>query len=118
MKKHTPSFPVGTAFLLTIFATLCLLVFSVLSISSAVAEKRLSDRAAESVFAYYEADSEAEEIFARLRSGKLPENVTEENGQYSYSVAITDTLTLEVTVRWEENGTWTVLRWAPQSSNR
>ena len=57
----------GGASLLAAFGIVCILTFSLLSLGTVQAEKRLSDSAISSVSAYYEADRAAEEIFARLR---------------------------------------------------
>ena len=51
---------VGAASLLTVFAVLCLTVFALLSLSSAQAEKRMSESSAHSVADYYLADAQAE----------------------------------------------------------
>ena len=63
---------IGASSLLVIFAVLCLTVFALLSLNTVMAEKRMADASAQAVAAYYEADLEAEKIFARLRSGETP----------------------------------------------
>ena len=111
MKKERISPPaIGGSSLLVIFAVLCLTVFALLSLSTVQAEKRLSDAAAEAVAAYYEADLEAERIFARLRAGEIVSGVREENGSVMYTCSISENQTLEVELRKEEDG-WTVVRW-------
>lgn len=107
---------VGGASLLVIFAVLCLTVFTLLSISTASANARLSEVSADSVSAYYDAEGRANEIFARLRAGEIPDSVTVNGDLYSYSVEITPTLTLYVELS-VSNGEWTVLRWQTVSSN-
>lgn len=59
----------GSAFLIVIFSVLCLAVFALLTVSSAKAEQNLARRTADSVTAYYQADSTAEVVFAGLRAG-------------------------------------------------
>lgn len=101
---------VGGSSLLVIFGVLCLTVLALLSLNSALAEKRLSETAAEAVGAYYQADTQAEEIFARLRAGELPPEVTRENNDYRYTVAISHSQNLEVCLL-RTTGGWQVVRW-------
>ena len=114
-KKNRFSFPtVGGSFLLTIFAVLCLTVFALLGLSTVQAGGRLSQATAQAVSDYYAADCQAEEIFARLRAGEMPEGVGEENGIYFYTCPISQTQQLCVELE-RENGTWRVLSWQAQS---
>lgn len=108
---------VGLSSLLTIFSVLCLTVFALLSVSTAQANQRLREHAAAAVEGYYAADCEAEAILACLRAGEQPDGVTEENGVYSYTCAISETQTLavEVTV---EGASYQVLRWQAVSAVR
>ena len=116
MNKKSLRFPpIGGSSLLVIFAVLCLTVFALLSLSTAQAGARLSDASADAVSAYYQADCRAEEILARLRSGEVPENVTVEDGVYSYTCPISDTQALEVSVRLEEDH-YSILRWQAVST--
>ena len=123
-KRSAPT--VGASSLLVIFAVLCLTVFAMLSLSTVQADKRLSDRSAAAALGYYEADTEAEEIFARLRAGELPDGVTvttyaaEEDAAiqgnlYSYTCTISETQAIQVELA-EQNGVWTVLRWQAVST--
>ena len=115
-KRSSPPFVGGTS-LLVIFAILCLTVFALLTLSTAKAEQNLSIISANAVSAYYQADSEAEIIFARIRSGDIPENVTVESNIYSYSCPISSSLFLSVKLHFSE-GEWTVLSWQTVSSNK
>ena len=100
----------GSASLLAIFAVLCLVVFALLSLSTAQAYDRLADASADAVTGYYRADFEAEKIFAQLRSGKLPNGVIKSTDSYRYSCVISETQQLEVELlKNDEN--WKVLRW-------
>ena len=118
MRKTESSPPlVGGCSLLVIFATLCLTVFSVLTLSTEIAELRLSNVSANAISAYYQADSEAERIFARIRSGDIPSNVTIENDLYSYYCQISPNLNLYVQLYFNQDE-WTILSWHPVSSNR
>lgn len=107
--------PVGGSSLLVIFAVLCLTVFALLTLSTAQAGARLSRQSAEAVSGYYAADFRAEETLARLRAGEMPEGVAEENGVYSFTCPVSDTQSLEVSVRLEQNS-YTILRWQTVST--
>ena len=112
MKKRERFSPpaVGASALLTAFAVLVLCVFALLSVSSVQAEARLSGASAENAAAYYAADLQAEEIFARLRSGQLPPEVECSENRYFYICPITTGQQLEVTLSLED-GTWEILQW-------
>ncbi len=112
MKKKTGAAfaPVGGATLLTIFTVLCLTVFALLCLSTALSGRRLSCASCEAIEAYQAADCAAEEILARLRTGEKPDNVTEENGIFTYSCPISETRTLEVAVRLSGED-YEILRW-------
>ena len=111
MKKDNLSLPaVGLSSLLVIFAVLCLTVFTLLSVSTVSAHKRLAQSSRQTIIGYYQADSQAEEILARLRSGEVPQGVTREGDQYTYSCPISDTQTLAVRVE-VAGGTYQILRW-------
>ena len=120
MDKRAPRFNipvVGGSSLLVIFAVLCLTVFALLGLSMVQADGRLSQTTAQSVAAFYAADCQAEEIFARLRSGEMPAGVTPcdcgEEG-YAYTCPVSETQRLCVELHCEE-GEWTVLRWQTES---
>lgn len=111
MKRDNLSLPaVGLSSLLVIFAVLCLTVFTLLSISTVSAHKRLAQSSRQTITGYYQADSQAEEILARLRNGEMPQGVTREGNQYTYSCPISDTQTLAVCVEVEGQG-YQILRW-------
>lgn len=101
---------IGGSALLVIFAVLTLSVFAFLSLSTVQAEKRLADSAAQSVSDYYGADTQAEVIFAQLRSGELPPEVTISENIYSYQCPISENQQLIVELRCD-SGNWAVLRW-------
>ena len=100
----------GGTTLLVIFAVLCLVVFSLLSLSTVQAERRLSNASRDAATAYYNADLEAQRVFAMLRNGEVRPGVQEENGVFSYACAVTDDQKLVVEVKKNEDG-WQVLRW-------
>lgn len=112
MKHHTRLSPpaVGGSSLLVIFAVLTLSVFAMLSLTSVQAEKRISDVSARSAVDYYEADRQAEEIFARLRQGENVKGVEITENRYSYRCFISQYQHLSV-VLGVEAGQWQILRW-------
>lgn len=112
MRKQREFAPasVGGSSLLVIFAVLCLTVLALLSLSTVLAEKRLSDSAAEAAAAYCQADMEAEKIFAAIRAGESHPAVTETDGAYHYSITVSENTVLTVSVQPTGDG-WEVLRW-------
>lgn len=106
---------VGAGSLLTVLAVLCLVVFTVLSISTVQSQKALSERSAAAVEAYYQADARAEEILARLRGGEIPEEVRREGDIFRYDIPVSDTQRLEVEILVSGNQ-YTVLRWQAVSA--
>ena len=106
---------VGGTSLLVIFAVLALTVFALLSLSTALANDRLSSAAAQAVYDYYQADCQAEAILAQLRQGRQPPGVARQGDVFSYSCPISDTQTLLVEVRLDGD-TYTILRWQAVST--
>lgn len=110
-KKERISVPaIGGSSLLVVFAVLCLTVFSLLSLSSVLAEKRMADAAAQAMIDYYEADLEAEAIFACLRTGETVSGVEIDGNTYRYGCSITENQILNVELVKNTDG-WTVKRW-------
>lgn len=112
---------IGGSSLLVIFAVLCLTVFAILSVSTANRDRILSDKMADSVAGYYEADCEAEAILAGLRSGTVPEGtevkLRDESGTvYFYICRVSETQNLEAEVKVSEGGGYEILRWQLVSS--
>lgn len=104
MKKRTISAGTpGAGTLMVIFAVLCLAVFSALALSSSMAGKRLADASIRATQESYAADCTAEERLAQLREEG-------EDGEYSYSVPISETRSLEVTVKISGDS-YEILRW-------
>lgn len=65
-KKTEFSLNVGISSILFIFVILCLVSFSILSLSSAVSDRNLTLRIADNNTAYYEACNQAEELLEGL----------------------------------------------------
>ena len=93
----------GATSLMVIFAVLCLAVFSVLTLSTVLADSRLEATANKSVAAYYRADAAAEETLSELRQNG-------EEGIHEYSVPVSDTQCLDVCVKLTGDEA-EVLRW-------
>ncbi len=111
MNRRNMSFGTpGGSSLMVIFAVLCLITFAVLSLSTAQADRRLSEASARTVYDYYTADAEANRILYEIRIGSVPGGVQVDGNIYSYSCAISDSKTLFVTV--EADGMdYNILRW-------
>lgn len=65
-KNHTPIISIGLPSLLLIFLILCLVTFSVLSLSSASADEKLSRKIADRTTEYYEASNAANDILSDI----------------------------------------------------
>ena len=138
MKKKTsrPLLTTGTSTLLLIFVSLCLLTFAVLSFLSARADQNLSRKTAERTSAYYEACNQAEDrlgetdrmleklwqetvnekaYFQAVRETFEDMDFDEESRMLSFSVPLTDTQVLTVTLklRTPESGStfYTISDW-------
>lgn len=108
--NHPAPPAVGGASLLVIFAVLCLTVFSLLSLTTVLAERREADASREAYLDWYAADLQAQETFARLRQGQIPEGVAVRENVYRYTCPVDAVRHLEVALEYK-NGRWTVLRW-------
>ena len=112
MKQKTEfSLPaLGAGSLLCSFGVLCLAVLALLSLTTVRTEERMEAASAEAVAAYYAADLRAEEIFARLRAGELPGEVTRQENRYDYRCPISENQHLQVVLERQED-CWQVLCW-------
>jgi len=111
MKKRKLSFTsVGGSSILTIFAVLCFLVFALLSLSTAKANYNLSEK---SVNNYYAADTKAEEIYAQIRAGNMPDGVKQKGNTYTYTCAIDDKQKLLVEIK-KQKEKFHVVKWEKQ----
>lgn len=109
-QKNSPVTPIGVGSLLAALAILCLTVFALLSLTTAHREQRLSHSTHQAVCGYYEADFQAQKIFAQLRAGELPPQVTLSDNHYTYQIPISQYNRLEITLSKTDAG-WTILRW-------
>lgn len=120
-KKEGMSPPaLGGSSLLVAFAVLALTVFALLSLSTVQADVRLADASTQAMESYYAADCQAQEILARLRSGELPEGVTNHfydydpwhtGVRYTYACPISDTQELQAEVVIYSVSDYEILRW-------
>ena len=69
-RKHITGISIGSSSVLVIFVVLCLTTFATLSLVSARADYRLTQRTAQATAEYYAADTKAEETLQKL-SGAL-----------------------------------------------
>lgn len=109
------SFPlplnVGTSFLLVIFTILCMVIFGVLSLSSALKDLTCSRQNASRTAAYYDACNQAEEILAELQKEDS------KNVPIEYSVPISETEALHITLEPNETGdSYRIRSWILEST--
>jgi len=110
MKRKISFTSVGGSSILTIFAVLCLIVFALLSLSTAKANDTLAEKSMTAITNFYKADLQAEEILAQIRSGECPEGVTKKGSIYSYACSIDNNQELQVKVVVEEDS-YKILEW-------
>ena len=65
-KSNGPLYGIGGVTLLTVLLILCLTLFAVLALSSAQADRRLSEKNAAAVTAYYDTENSALELLAQI----------------------------------------------------
>ncbi len=104
----------GTSSLLVVFVVLALAVFSILSIATVSADRRLSESSISSALGYLSADAECEKMLSELRSGSIPEGAEKEGDVYSYSRKINEMQTLFVEVR-VSGSDYEILRWSVEA---
>lgn len=110
-QKNNVSIPaVGAGSLLTTFAVLCMTVFVLLCIATVQEEKRQEKASDEAVAAYYAADFQAEQIYARLRRGETVAEVVQQDNIFIYQCPISEHQSLLVVLE-QTDSEWNVLRW-------
>lgn len=111
MKKRKMSFTsVGGSSILTIFAVLCFIIFALLSLSTAKANRVLAQKSVDAISHYYQADTQAEEILAQIRQGQVPEGVEKDGNRYAYSCPVDDNQQLTIEVEYRDNEV-RILKW-------
>ena len=107
-KKRELPLNVGTSSVLFIFVILCLVSFSILSLSSSMSDYKLSSRVAENSQAYYNACNTAEEQLASFDKTlkELYDTGISRSGYYesvgkikTFAIPINDIQTLEIEIR-------------------
>ncbi len=98
-RRRTSAPIAGGSSLLVIFTVLCLTVFAVLTLSTVLSKKGMSDKMASSVEEYYEADLKAEEIIASLRKGDVPGTVKKRGSTFSFECPVNDDKKIYVKVK-------------------
>jgi len=135
--RKPPRINIGILSLVVIFSVLCLAIFSVLALSSAIVEKNLSEKGAASVEEYYEADFKAAEYADRLKelynlTGgfedisidlSLEIRDTLDSRQVSYTVPINENQAISVIIEFSDDKIkieeWKVVQtgeWTPDDS--
>ncbi len=104
----------GTSSLLVVFVVLALAVFSILSIATVSADRRLSESSISATLGYLSADAECEKMLSELRSGSIPEGAEKEGDVYSYSRKINEMQALFVEVR-VSGSDYEILRWSVEA---
>lgn len=117
-KKGIPVMNVGISLLILIFMTLALLTFSVLSLENAVADRRLSQKAADHTTAYYDAANRIQEQIADRMQEAQEQNLAV-GTQFSFQEEVSDgqILVASVVVTGDgEERDFDVVQWQLQSS--
>ena len=118
-KKGMPVMNVGISLLILVFMTLALLTFSVLALENAVADKRLSQKAADHTTAYYAAADRIQEQIAD-RTQEAEEQDLAAGTQFSFEEEVADgqmlTVSVVLTEADGERG-FDVTRWQLRSSD-
>lgn len=117
-KKGIPVMNVGISLLILIFMTLALLTFSVLSLENAVADRRLSQKAADHTTAYYDAANRIQEQIADRMQEAQEQNLAADT-QFSFQEEVSDgqILVASVVVTGDgEERDFDVVQWQLQSS--
>ena len=94
---------VGVIAILTVLLVLCLTIFSVLSLSAAQADLRLSQTNADTVSAYYAADAQAAQLYAAFAGG--------DDGQLEAEIPVNDTQVLSIRLVRGADGAAQVEAW-------
>ena len=94
----------GLSLLLLIFLSLCLVTFSLLSVSESSADRKLSEKAAQHTTDYYHALSEANEILAKIDdalSGYVKDAASSDTPAKTYLEACASITDLLPDVSWK-----------------
>lgn len=90
----------GSVSLITIFCVLCLVVFSTLTLSTALREQSFANQYNKSAVNYYEADTKAVQVFNQILNNQAADvDYTVEDDIFRFTIPVSDTQNLEVEVR-------------------
>lgn len=106
--KNAPFLNIGSSSLLVVFLVLCLVIFAVLTLTSAQSDYRFSQRLADRRTAYYAACNQAEEQIAALSADGTLSHLTE---AYAFQVPIDERQALSVVLEPDGDGGFTVTSW-------
>lgn len=99
IKKQTyPPVHIGTSFMLVIFIVLCMVIFSVLSLSSAYKDYEYSQKNAKRAKEYYEANNLAEEKLAEIDALIASGDIDSANSVIEFTVPVNETELLQVSL--------------------
>ncbi|WP_458407242.1 hypothetical protein [Anaerotignum sp.] len=118
-EKKTPKISIGIISMTVILCVLCLTVFSVLTLSTALSERELSKKRAEAAEEYYRAEREAAKLanglmtstdaFAFAEKNQIDVRSEEEKEIFSYILPIDEGQAISAELTYTE--TWNVTRW-------
>lgn len=97
---------IGVISIITVLLVLCLTIFSALTLSSAKADLALSQKNADTVAAYYEADAKAAALYRDFATGGA--QTMEE------TIPMTENQFLHLQLARDEDGTIQILSWRTQ----
>ena len=103
-----PGFQIGTSLLLVVLMALCLLVFSALSLSSAMRDYEYSSKLAVKTKEYYEANSKANQELKNLMDNNA-------QGTHTFEIPMNDTRSLSVSLVIEDDS-YHIIKWKEVSS--
>lgn len=119
-KREIPVMNVGVTLIILIFITLSLVTFCVLSLENAVADRRLSKKAAEHTTAYYQAANRINERLQKLQEGlDAGTDRCREGEQRTLEEKVESMQNLVVTVTMREPGShpaYEITGWKVQTS--
>lgn len=109
----------GTTSIVLIFVMLCMLTFSVLSLTSAQANLRLSRKSAERTQAYYEAENAANDVLLEILDDMRGDTELPEGGHVAYQVPVGEDQVLDVELTLypdgQEGAPYRIDRWQVES---
>lgn len=108
---------IGSSSILMIFILLCLTTFAVLSLTTASADKRLTDKASQAVLEYYAADVKAEERLMEIDDALLAAQIAPEVGYLDWCAENLTTIGSDLTVKHNQTSIDVSYR-VPMSANQ